>query len=192
MPVLTAGQSALGAVGTRTFKLRLTAAGKRLANALCGRRLTAEGTFAAQEVRRHENNIRTQAQTVDRQRAGTLVDGGCRSPYSCLPQAARLSLVDRSRRPIERSNLCPVGRPTRDSYERATGRVRRFRFEPTEQEPTPGPLALDPACPARRRQRSCSAAEAATSGSQLPTVGRLKSDTLGHVRCGGRIDAGAD
>jgi hypothetical protein len=61
-----------------------------------------------QEVRQHENNIRYQAQTVDRQGAGTLVDGGCRSPYSWLPQAARLSLVYRSRRPIERSNPCPL------------------------------------------------------------------------------------
>ena len=30
VPVLTAGQAVLGVVGTRTFKLRLTAAGKRL------------------------------------------------------------------------------------------------------------------------------------------------------------------
>jgi hypothetical protein len=61
-----------------------------------------------QEVRQHENNIRYQAQTVDRQGAGTLVDGVCRSPSSWLPQAARLSLVDRSRRPIERSNRIPA------------------------------------------------------------------------------------
>ena len=45
MPVLTAGQAVLGVVGTRTFKLRLTAAGKRLRKRVKRTRLTAEGTF---------------------------------------------------------------------------------------------------------------------------------------------------
>src|SRR5689334_2967573 len=37
----------------------------------------------------------------------------------------------RPRRPLAQ-------RTTRDSYEPATGLSRRFRFEPAEQEPTPG------------------------------------------------------
>ena len=108
MPVLTAGQAVLGVVGTRTFKLRLTAAGKRLRKRVKRTRLTAEGTFTRFGERLSARNTtfvlrrkqligsalaRCWTARADRlTRAGQQAAHGCRSQPEQAPDRALESL----------------------------------------------------------------------------------------------------
>ena len=115
MPVLTAGQAVLGVVGTRRFKLRLTAAGKRLCKRVKRTRLAAEGTFtrfgerpSARKttfVLRRKQLIgsalaRCWTARADRlTRAGQQAAHGCRSQPEQAPDRALESLEGRREAP---------------------------------------------------------------------------------------------
>jgi hypothetical protein len=80
---------------------------------------------------------------------------------------------------VQRTTALMLG-TTRGSYEPATGCARRFRFEPTEREPSSG-SRLHRVCPAGHQPRPCSATKGAMRWELTAPRGRPVADNGSHA-----------